>query len=86
MKGDPLDLRNLPIEEQVDRELADDQYLPSRHGTPAAYNKGCKGPLCRKAQRDRVKKARGSTTRNMMDDYLEARLAEHYEIKKDAVA
>ena len=86
MKSSARDLRNLPIEDQVDKELADNSFAPSKHGTPSCYNKGCRGPLCRKAQRDRVKRYQGSAAVNMFDEYLEARLEEFYGTKKETVA
>ena len=51
-------------------ELNDEKYMSLRHGERHTRNRGCKGPLCQKAQRDwwrehhrRDNKARGLATR-----------------------
>lgn len=42
--------RNLIFE--IHAEISDPDYLNYRHGTRHTRNKGCVGPLCRKALRD----------------------------------
>ncbi|AKJ72532.1 hypothetical protein GMA7_96 [Gordonia phage GMA7] len=73
---------------RVDAEL-EDHTIPSHlHGRPSGYNKGCKGPLCTKSNRDRVRLP-GTASRTPIEDmYLNQRLAEHKESlkKKDKVA
>jgi hypothetical protein len=40
------------IAQQARDELCDLEYLPFPHGTRATFAKGCRGPMCRKANRD----------------------------------
>ena len=39
--------------EDVAEEVMDERYLTSTHGKASTYNTGCRGPLCRMAQRER---------------------------------
>ena len=77
------------LDVEIDKELADPNILPQHHGRPIGYNNGCKGPLCRKSQRDRMR-AKGGTPHNpLIDEYLEYRLSKHQESlkqKKEKVA
>lgn len=41
------------IPQDVIIELCDLEFGTRTHGTRACYAKGCRGPLCRKAERDR---------------------------------
>lgn len=43
----------IPVE--VLEEINDPGYLNRVHGRPATYNAGCRGPLCRKMNRDRAR-------------------------------
>lgn len=36
----------------IERELANPEHAGRSHGSRSTYNKGCHGPLCRKANRD----------------------------------
>ena len=40
--------------EDVALEVTDPLYLTSTHGKASTYNTGCRGPLCRMAQRERI--------------------------------
>jgi len=43
----------LPENADILLELCDKDYDGRTHATRATYAKGCRGPLCRKAERDR---------------------------------
>ncbi|ANA85972.1 hypothetical protein BH766_gp02 [Gordonia phage Demosthenes] len=73
-----MDFNELPIVKEVNDELADERFCTLRHGSPGTYHKGCRGPLCRKANRERVHKGRGSDSARAMDPYLESRTMEHW--------
>lgn len=75
------------IAKEVDEELADKSVPAHHHGRPIGYNNGCKGPLCRKAQRDRLRQPNGRGSANpMADAYLELRLTEHKKSLKNKKA
>jgi hypothetical protein len=40
----------------IREEIEDPRFLSKRHGTRVAYNAGCRGALCRKANRDNMRK------------------------------
>lgn len=40
---------------EVQAELEDTDYKSRRHGVKATYSAGCRGPLCRKGNRDAVR-------------------------------
>lgn len=73
-----MDFNELPIVKEVNDELADPTFATYRHGSPGTYNKGCKGPLCRKANRDRAHKGAGLDSARSMDPYLASRIHEHW--------
>src|SRR6478735_2729430 len=41
------------IPEDIKAEILDKAYAARTHGNRACYAAGCRGPLCRKAERDR---------------------------------
>lgn len=73
-----MDFNDLPIVKEVNDELADPRFNTYRHGSPSTYQKGCKGPLCRKANRDRAHKGAGSESARAMDPYLSKRIHAHW--------
>lgn len=90
MTNNPFEKMFAALEEGVDKELADPNVPAHHHGRPIGYNNGCKGPLCRKSQRDRMRQKNGRGPANpVLDAYLEERLAEHQQHlknKKEKVA
>lgn len=75
-------LLGLPIVEQVDNELLDFKTCEFwQHGKTTGYAKGCRGPLCRWANRKmrsraRVRRGLEPLPAQELDAYLEARFAE----------
>lgn len=64
---------------EVDQELNDPRFPKHHHGRPIGYNSGCRGPLCRKSQRDRIRnnypaKKRRGPDNPMLEQYLEIKL------------
>lgn len=47
---------------QVVKELSDPLYLGRTHGKISCYNEGCRGPFCRKVNRDRSRQMYGNKT------------------------
>lgn len=45
-------LDNFPPD--IREEIEQEDYLNLQHGRPNTYNMGCRGPLCRKANRESV--------------------------------
>jgi hypothetical protein len=43
------------LPEDVKRELEDERFSGRTHHKKATYAKGCRGPLCRKAERDEAR-------------------------------
>lgn len=75
------------LEKQVQAELSNPDIRPDQHGRPIGYHNGCRGPLCKKINRDRQRKPGQSSTNPWLDTYLEARLEEHKaELRKKEVA
>ena len=87
-----MDLNELAPD--VAAELADPHFLTRTHGKKATYQAGCRGPLCRKAERERK---RASYRRNKgkvleypprheraRDWYLEKVQREHEAIRAQA--
>lgn len=67
------------VKKEVDAELADPGWADGTHGTAYLYNKGCHGPLCKRA--NRLRKPRG--VREPLEyGYLEIREAEYLEEKR----
>lgn len=46
----------------VCEEFFDTEYVPRSHHSIGTYNKGCRGPLCRKANREHPRRASGEST------------------------
>ena len=67
----------------VDAELEDPNFVNRTHGSMSAYNKGCKGPMCTKANTDR---RRGNHKRGIEDEYIEYRQKEYLDAKLAAEA
>lgn len=65
------------LDREIEDELNDPTIQPHHHGRPVGYNSGCKGPLCRKSQRDRMRRPGASATNPWIDEYLVERLEEH---------
>lgn len=42
------------LSEEIFEELTDERYSRLKHNSNATYARGCHGPLCRKAERDRA--------------------------------
>lgn len=74
-------VQNLKLE--VDAELANPEIPSDNHGRPIGYHKGCRGPLCKKQHRDRLRRPDQSPLNPWMDEYLEGRLEVHKESLKD---
>ena len=70
------------LEAQVNAELADTSIRPDKHGRPIGYRDGCKGPLCLKNHRDRLRKPGQVAANPWADAYLDERLAQHKEALK----
>lgn len=51
-----LNIYSLAVE--IEQELEDARYEHLTHGKPATYKKGCRGPLCRYAHRERLRNYR----------------------------
>lgn len=66
----------------VDAELNDPAIRPDKHGRPIGYRDGCKGPLCLKNHRERLRKPGQASANPWADAYLEERLAQHKESLK----
>lgn len=64
------------IREEVDNEIASPICDPAQHGRPIGYSLGCRGPLCRRSNRDRQRKKNMASYSEMEDQYLERRLQE----------
>jgi hypothetical protein len=62
---------------EVAQEVANQDFA-SRHGTRATKNKGCTGPLCRKALRDDLYGGAKSVTLARLDELL-ALLQHHHD-------
>lgn len=78
-----MNLNDLPIVAEVDAELSDEDYEANQHGTAYCYNKGCKGPICKKGNRDRRRATRGSDLGPApLDQYLDFRLTQHEATRK----
>lgn len=83
--GDPIYDAVAQWAEKLDRkiraELSDPHFPEYHHGRPIGYNTGCRGPLCTKSQRDRIRdyyparKPRGAFD-PMLEQYLETKLEE----------
>ena len=82
MSDNPFDKLFAATKDEVDRELADPGFPPAHHGRPIGYNSGCRGPLCKKSQRDRLRSRNGTSRSELIDEYLEYRLNEHKESLK----
>lgn len=81
-----MNLNELPIVKEVDDELGDELYENCTHGTAYCYGKGCRGPICRKLNRDRKRSARDSDAGpGPLDEYLNFRLSEHEEMRKSRI-
>ncbi|QGH76146.1 hypothetical protein SEA_JELLYBONES_3 [Gordonia phage Jellybones] len=84
MSVDTIEEYIAKLKAQVDAELASPNIAAHKHGRPIGYADGCKGPLCLKQHRDRIR----SQNKNMKasnpirDAYLEQRLAEYQESLK----
>lgn len=77
------------LAKEVEAELADPNIRPDQHGRPIGYHKGCRGPLCRKQNRERQRGKNQTSANPWADAYLESRLTEHKESlknKKEKVA
>lgn len=54
-------------------ELTDEKFLHLKHNSRKTYYKGCRGPLCRKAERDKQRRYYKPTNPyNKRDEELEA--------------
>lgn len=40
--------------DDIAAEIEDERYLSSTHGRASTYNTGCRGPLCRMANREKT--------------------------------
>lgn len=43
------------LKKQIQKELLDEKYFRFTHGRRSTNDEGCKGPLCKKAGRDRAR-------------------------------
>ncbi|AKJ71900.1 hypothetical protein TIN4_103 [Tsukamurella phage TIN4] len=68
---------------EVDAELADNNFPAHHHGRPIGYHNGCRGPLCKKQHRDRLRRPGAVSASEIQDAYLEMRLNEHKKSLKD---
>lgn len=69
---------------QVDAELSSQCVQAHHHGRPIGYHNGCRGPLCKKHHRDRLRKPGSAPANPFLDAYLEERLREHKESLKES--
>jgi hypothetical protein len=46
---------NLELADEIIQELSDPSYVGLLHGQHNAYDKGCRGVMCRKYNRDKVR-------------------------------
>lgn len=69
-----MNLDDMQIAKDIDAELADQEHQTMTHGTAYCYGKGCKGPICRKGNRDRKRKSKGIVMEPYpFDEYIEFR-------------
>ncbi|UTN91163.1 hypothetical protein SEA_POKYPUPPY_3 [Gordonia phage PokyPuppy] len=82
MNGDHITEYIEQLKAQVDAELASPNIAAHKHGRPIGYADGCKGPLCRKQHRDRIRGKHMKPSNPIRDAYLEQRMAEYQESLK----
>lgn len=56
----------------VKNELADPNFASRRHGSRATYALGCRGPLCRKKERDRARIRNKTRAQAQHREYVES--------------
>lgn len=77
-----MQLEDLQITKDIDAELADEEFSTATHGTAYCYGKGCKGPICKKGNRDRRRKTRNATpVPGPADDIIEQRLLQYLKLR-----
>jgi len=57
------------IAQEVMDEILDPEYDVMTHGTKYTYSSGCKGPLCRKAERDACARRYRARNKNNVKQY-----------------
>jgi hypothetical protein len=81
-------------------ELNDEKYKGRTHATRSTYAKGCRGPLCRKSERDRGRERHASrqaekgkevtrlpaTEAQGRDEYLDRVIAWHRLVRSEPVS
>lgn len=55
---------------QILEELSDPRWITLAHTSPATYDKGCRGPICRKSVRENARRKRDA-----LDTYSESTYA-----------
>lgn len=84
--GEELDRRITVLFGEVLFELTDERYATRTHGSRKTYDDECRGPLCRKSERDRSRKRyqRGNPTshrnrrKSALDDAVLAYVMKQY--------
>lgn len=73
-----MQLEDLQISKDIDAELEDEEFKGATHGTSYCYGRGCKGPICKKGNRDRKRATRNAhPVPGPFDDYIEHRREEY---------
>lgn len=79
--SDLIQMKKLILKIEIDDEL---KAIPGRtHGTLSCYNFGCKGPLCREANRRRTVRHRGGAEAEICPGSLEEYLLQRFEAHQD---
>lgn len=87
--ADSVNLKINLLISQILLELGNEQYIGLAHHKRKRYNQGCRGPLCRKAERDRCRARYRETHKvsfkrynrraSILDDAIIAFIAEKYD-------
>lgn len=60
----------MSMKEEIEDEIDDERFNRYWHGRPMGTNKGCRGPLCRMAQRNRVRPANNQNASIVRDTLI----------------
>lgn len=68
------------LADEIIAELSDPKFITRTHGSRGTHNDGCKGPMCRKANRDRMRVVKNGAPQKRFkgtEEILEKLIAEH---------
>lgn len=88
MLGNEVDIASIldwPECKDIKDELNDPRYANRKHGSRATYAKGCDGPLCSKAERDRSRARNERRAKDAGRDYVPGRRISDRDVLLEAV-